>query len=292
MPAVIAALVALAEGALQYLGGQAMKSIMGNPDLQNIERLVRSAISEINAATRIAIDENEIRQLIQSMEAVFSNLRDYAELQNRKDQRDNEFLLTDAILKTNDAAFQCVSLKIPAILCFANAVSLNLLARAAFYKLHSTPESKLLIGRMAEQSALTATGLVDPFIASLDPSVRLGIPSPECECIDNSPPEFPPSDFYLTCTCWVLVDGNRVQVRSGSGGVSDAEYNGLVETQRKQLSDFRDAAVTNIKSPVCKAIDAWRTANQTAITMELDLLPEAARALSFVTVKPSGQKPS
>jgi hypothetical protein len=295
MPAVIAVLLALAKGALQYLGGQAMKSIMGNPDLRDIERVVRSAIDEINASTRIAIDENEIRQLIQSMEAIFSNLRDYAELKHRKDQLDNEFLITDAILKTNDAAFQCASLKIPAILCFANAVSLNLLARSAFYKLHATPESKLLIGRMAEESATKAIGIVDPFIASLDPSVRLAIPTPHCDCgaFDDFPgkgrrlsatiktslntdvvDEGPEIQTVRYCKCWVLIDGNQVKVGEGRENTILPDYPRLVEVHRQELAAYRDKAVADIQSPVYTAIAAWRSAKDTAITMALDINPQ------------------
>jgi hypothetical protein len=284
MGAVLAALAALAEGALQYLGGQAMKSIMGNPDLQNVERLVRSAIQEINAATRAAIEENEIRKLINSMEAVFTNLRDYAELKDRKDQLDNQFLLTDAILKTNEAAAQCVALKIPAVLCFVNSVSLNLLARAAFYKLHATPESKLLVGRMAEESATKATTIVDPFIASLDPSIRLSVPNPQCECQSIDTPDGGYTIGYY-CHCWALIDGVPVEIVSNRD-VTDADYNAAFEGQRKQLQTFRDNAVTNIQVPVHKAVDAWQSAKTAAVALAWDLSEEREASLKIELKRP------
>ena len=123
-------------------GTLALKSIMGDPMLDNIENLIRSAIAEINAFTKKAIEDNEIRKLVASMDAVKRNITDYSVIDDRKDQISNEFLLTDAILKTSDAISQCRTLGVDAVICNADAVSLNILSKIAFHKLTNATNSK------------------------------------------------------------------------------------------------------------------------------------------------------
>jgi hypothetical protein len=262
MEEVLAVLAWLAQGAVEYLGGLAMKAILGNPDLKDIESVVRAAVNEINAATRQAIDENEIRKLVASMSAIFKNLHSYADFPTRKDQLDNQFLLQDAITKTEDAASQCESLGIPAVFCFANAISLNLLAKAAYYKLHGTTNAKQEIQSVVKDSSATMSNLVSSFIGSLDPSKRLSIPNPPCRWEPDSGNGSPGK-------CWVTIDGQEVVVFDSIGPIDAGEYNALVSDQRTQLQQFRDQAISQIQMPLEKVAAAWQSAVATAMVMSL-----------------------
>jgi hypothetical protein len=125
MEAAAMILLWLAEGAITYLGGKALATIMDDPQIKDVEDLIRAAITEINVYTRQAIQENEIKKLSGSLNAVIDNLKDFAVLKSAHDKEVNRFLLTDAIIKTEESIAQCVLLGIPAIFCYVNAVSRN-----------------------------------------------------------------------------------------------------------------------------------------------------------------------
>ena len=260
MEAALVVLAWLAEGAVTYLGGQLMKNVLGNPDLNDIESVIRAAITAINAATRQAIDENEIRKLVASMQAIMRNLKDYAELQTLHDQLANEFLLTDAILRTGDAVAQCATLGLPAIFCYGYSVSLNLLSRAAYYKLTSTSDAKRLVNNMVDSSSVQVNKVVVAYITLLNPDTRLGVPNPPCEW------ESPYGDPNGTPgRCWVTIDGQMKMVFDGIGPIDDGDYNNLVDQSRAQLEQIRTDAVATIQVPMKNAVDAWhrmRTAIQ------------------------------
>lgn len=153
---------------------------MGDPMLDNIENLIRSAIAEINAFTKKAIEDNEIRKLVASMDAVKRNITDYSVIDDRKDQISNEFLLTDAILKTSDAISQCRTLGVDAVICNADAVSLNILSKIAFHKLTNATNSKQCVLEIIGEARGYLTTLIPPFIAGLDPARRISVPNPPC----------------------------------------------------------------------------------------------------------------
>jgi hypothetical protein len=243
----------LGKGALQYLGGLAIKGILGDHTQERIEDLIKKSVAEINKNTRKAIDENEIRKIIASMNSVTRNLKDYGMLLTHKDQIDNEFLLSDAILKTSDASSQCLTLGIPAILGYGCAISLNLLARSAFYTLHGTRTAAVIIKNTVEHSAREVNSIVLPYISSLEPAKRVAYPKPLIECIQGPQPE-------PYCSAWLLIDGVKTKIIGGLGDITAAEYQDAVKEQINILENFRNHEITFIQQPMEKAVKSWRDA--------------------------------
>lgn len=243
----------LAQGVVAYIGGRIMAGIVGDPTVANIDAIVRAAVIEINAFTRKAIDENEIRKLVASMDSVLRNLRDFSLLVGHRDQLANEFLLTDAILKTGESISQSRSLGISAIFCYVNSVSLNLLARAAYYKLTGTSASAQLIAAMVLEAKQTIALALPPFEESWEPARRISVPNPSC-LWDRGQGDEPIGK------CWVLVDGNKKEVFDGIGPISSGEYQQFVDAELTLARSQQTQAVAAVEGPVRRAIEQWDNA--------------------------------
>lgn len=249
----------LAQGAVAFIGGKALGAILGDSTISNIESIIKAAIAEINAFTKKAIDDNEVRKLVAGMDAVMRNLRDYSLLTDRSDQLNSEFLLKDALLKSGESISQCRSLGVPAIICYVNSVSINLLARAAFFDLHRTTESAKMIGLMISEAQRTVDEILTIFEAIWEPTHRVAVADPPCRW----GPGQVPGDYIGSC--WVTVDGRNKEVFNGIGPLNAAEYQELFDKELSITKADYQNATTTVTIPVRKAVGEWSKAQATTL---------------------------
>jgi hypothetical protein len=251
-----AAIVWLAEKVSEYVAGKVLSSITGDGTFRDIQKLVRQAITEINAFTRTAIEEDRIRELSATMDAVSYNLWKYAQFNGDEEQQANEFLLTDAILKSGNAIAQCKTFGIPAVFCFANAVSLTLIAQIAYYKLKGTDQAKTyIIEQIKDAKAFIAT-IVPPWEASWDPNNRIHVPSLDKACNwRDVPGDAEPAQYVGEC--YLNIDGNPTEVFSGPGPIDEGYWNGIVQYYIGGAQQDQTNAITSVKVPLDKAVAAW-----------------------------------
>ena len=250
-------LVWLAQGAVTYIGGRLLSSVVDDSRLSDVNTLIRNAVSEIAVYTRRAIEENDVQQLVASMDSVKTNLRQYALFTTTHDQTANAFLLTDAVLKTSNAMSQCESLGISASLCCGCAVSLNIIAKFAYYKLAQVAEVRDTIVDTVNAATIYLNSLLPPFIAGLDPNRRISVPDPPCEWID------PPCDIDNAQTpygqCWLIIDGQRTQVYDGLA-LGQSNWASIVTDYKRSAATFQQNAINAIQIPLQKAIVEWHSA--------------------------------
>ncbi len=124
----------LAQGAVNYMGETAMRSIMGDPSIRDVRKWIRAAVEEIksffSAELQRQITEQYINETMDRMEGMRDDLLDYGAA---KDQR---ILLQQ--FGSNMNAWIAVTKRfgLPTSLIYANAVSLRMLVLAAFVKDH------------------------------------------------------------------------------------------------------------------------------------------------------------
>lgn len=238
----------LAQGAVSYMGGKLLSSIMHDPSISDVEGMIRNAIAEINAYTRRVIEENEIRKLVAQMDSITRNLRQYANATTIPDMQANKYLLTDAILKTSEAMSACMTLGIAASFCYANAVSLRLLALSAFFTLEKSPASRTAAIESVDEGKKALESLFPAFEKSWEPDTRIQIPNPPCRWI--------PDERQPYGSCWLVIDGTQTEVHSGLA-LDSGEWNDIVQEFRNNFAQQKANAISAVEPPLRAAEAEW-----------------------------------
>jgi hypothetical protein len=243
--------LALLQGAISYVGGKLMSSIMGDASIDDVKGWIQAAVAElerfVSAELKRQLDSKVIESMRADLSGVIENLREYSSI-TPANERMNAFLVQAADTKT--ASLLALALNYDqAIFISASVMAYRLIALYALFKLDKEP-GHILSGR----------GYVDNFIkqmiASRDRIARSM--SPEVRivkyCFSIPPRGGPPLLGFAMCR--VSSDGKQVgDDNKGNFGeqkrlsdAADAEIAQLAVPMRKLEKDFLDQANNAIVS--------------------------------------------
>lgn len=241
----------LAQGAVSYLGGLAMSSILGHPSLADIEELIKKAVKELKSYIRSELQrqirENEINKLRAHTDSIVRNLRRFGVApQNERSQL--LYLLQDADINTSEILSLAISYDMMAASIYSNATSLRVLSFVSYYETtnstvhlysakNSISEAKIWINKQLKKSR-----------NSWEPKNRLTALNKD----SRSHPCLGTYDTY-----WFKKDGRRIDAgtirRGQSTQPATAKYN---RAKQEVDSDFTNV-LDNLHAPLLKVLHEW-----------------------------------
>ena len=263
----LVALQYLAEGALQYLGGKLMATILGDPSISDLDDLIKNAVIQIEAfipvALQQALAQNDLNTLNANLSGLLTDLNQYAGYTTHQEKLTNRYLVTHAIEFTSSAIPLAAQYNLSGSFVYANAVSLRLLALAADYRLLPASGTKKEFNRTVDSSTTQISSLFPAFEAKWSTANRVsGIQW------DIVPPDsFTEAGHKFTTparyTAWCTKDGIRIDLAKASGSEPDAEAQAAYQAVIAAANSESQSAIAAVEPPLNAAVKSWAAAKQT-----------------------------
>lgn len=225
---------ALAEGALSYIGGEALKNVLGRPAYENIPGMIRDAVEELKVfirdELRKALDEIVIQELEAEARALQVDLNRYSEVpENLK--RDYKYLLESSDLSTSRGITHAEPYGISALPIYVSFVSLRIHVIQAFYELDHSRENLRNFAEALRTIQVSVNSLLDNYyLSGLDPQLRLS--AVYCG-VRHSDGQFPIDYFWCCCD----QDGKQDDgICAGSANSTEEVIRPIAEGKRAQRS--------------------------------------------------------
>jgi hypothetical protein len=243
----------IATGALSYVGGRILASVMGEPSLGDIQKMIKQALVDLTQyileQLREIVTEDRVHHLEALAISVETNLRRYANLP--KDiQRRNRYLIEEADKKTSEAIPACLIYKLNALPVLVVFISLRVIAIKALHEgERDTKPLRDLAKELSELLGDLKAMTNDYYNLMLEPERRL---SPVFCGVNRTDGPFP------TETTWCCFkEDNKDPVESqcvGSTNSSEAVQRPRAEALRREqlvrLSNQRETIDMSFIAPI------------------------------------------
>lgn len=240
--------VSLGQGAVSYLGGEAMRSIMGDPSTKDVKRWIRASVEEIKAFMAAELQrqltEQYLKETIDRIAGMRTDLLDYGA------SKDRGILLQQFGSNMNTWIEITKGFGLPTVLIYANAVSLRMLVLSAFVKDH---RQKQFVERM-QATADDGSEHVEAMIAESTAWLDAGIASVSAPVLKHQP------RFRPNWDCGYSFRGGR----EGAGGNSEQEAEQGCRIKRdERIATFKrekEAAQYGLHTPLRHCVAGWKAA--------------------------------
>jgi hypothetical protein len=238
----------LAEGAVNYMGGQAMASIMGDPSIRDVKKWIRAAIEEIKsfiaAELQRQITDQYINETIDRIEGMRLDLLDYGA---SKDQR---ILLQQFGSNMNTWIAVTKRFGLPSVMIYANAVSMKMLVLSAFVKDHGERAYVERLEATAEEGSSHLRAMISENNTWLDEGVA-SVGSP----VYTNQPRFIPN-----WDCGFTFRGGRDGAGDNNRGLAEQKCNAKRDERIAAFKREKEAAQTTLHLPLLRSIEGWNAA--------------------------------
>jgi hypothetical protein len=244
----------LIEGALSYVGGQLMKSAMGDATITDVQTWIRAAVAELEAFLSAKLDDLLMQQMTAELAQLKQNLTEYASL-SPHNLKANRYLIEDA--DTHGVAL--TTLSFPHEVAFfvsTSAIAYFIYARWALYMDDKDHGHVTSFKNFMDEYFSTIVPAYQKILQRLDPNTRLKI---VCDSTPGLPPQgdIPPTPGYYYC--YTALDG-----QPAGGEFDDDTDEGRARNQAQAYCDanIRPAIVAKFQDFQAKGAIAINLAAQ------------------------------
>lgn len=240
----------LASGALQYVGGEIMRNILGQPSIGDVRKWIAQAVKELKIFFRqelkAQLDEQSIKEIAARLAGANNSLRQYF-LLSPEGQRENRFLIEQAYEATGWLLPYSFSFKELTYVSIA-AMSYRQMSINGLYALTNDKGFILASNQEFEDFANTIDARRSLGAATTNPSNRMGL---ACDFIGGAGERTGEPGVQGHARCSIFLDG--AIYASEQGATSDRAMQRLEDTRgqlRQKLQTEHEAYLTSIDTPL------------------------------------------